>query len=61
MGPLVVEHLPESVELSLLQSQSESYGVRCVLFESPMHPFVAAVLLWSAGLNALMHDKIGRD
>jgi hypothetical protein len=41
----MIEHLPEAVELSLLQSKCEGYWVRCVLFESPMHSFVSSVLL----------------
>jgi hypothetical protein len=56
MLPLMVVHLSEPVELSLLQSQCQGYGVRSVPFESPMHPFVASVLLRPAGLNALAHD-----
>src|SRR5271155_2161195 len=53
--PLVIEHLPETVELSLLQPQGEGYWVRRVFFKRSVHPFMASVLLRLAGLNALMH------
>src|SRR5271169_1272810 len=56
MRALVVEHVAKVIEAALLCTKGCRRRFRRVLLQRAMHPLMAAVLLRSACLNALMHD-----
>lgn len=52
----MVEDLPETIELLLLQPQRQSRRLGRIFFEGTMHALMPAILLRSAGLNAFVND-----
>ena len=56
MRALVIEHVAKVIESALLCAKGCRRRFCRVLLQCAMHPLMAAVLLRSACLNALMHD-----
>jgi hypothetical protein len=57
MRALVIEHVAKVIEAPLLCAKGCGRRFRRVRLQRAMHPLMATVLLWSACLNALMHDS----
>ena len=57
MRALVIEHVAKVIEAALLCAKGCRRRFRRVLLQRAMHSLMAAVLLRSASLNALMHNS----